>query len=299
MQKRPRIPIFVLSTLFVIGAVVLGQMLVNQGKVYEEKILEHHNSLRFEERLLDMDEWLDTEGVAEAKMKKAAALQEVADEASEKMTSYGLMIGGSAVIFLGVMFFAFRGENRLYALTMSSLVLAITFLYVGITAPMLEISGFYENLHVPAKFAVFGAEIDFSHTFTGNVFFSYETKGILGVISVLFSRGSAFVGICILLASVVIPVTKLALSFIILIRDDYERTAKLRRKMTFIGKFSMLDVMVVSLFLALLGFNGMQTNVQLEAKFLPGVYFFAIYVILSLASSVLLDRTLKQAVKPQ
>ena len=61
-----------------------------------------------------------------------------------------------------------------------------------------------------------------------------------------------------------------------------------------IGKWSMADVFVVATFLSYLSFSNMNTGIDTEANTLVGLYFFLAYCILSIASSQLIELTIKK-----
>jgi hypothetical protein len=86
----------------------------------------------------------------------------------------------------------------------------------------------------------------------------FQTKSILDVIHILLLNGKAdaiFVGILILMFSVLFPVTKLICTTIYLFSKD--ATNAFIRYMAFnSGKWSMADVMVIAIFMAYVGFQG-------------------------------------------
>jgi uncharacterized membrane protein YtjA (UPF0391 family) len=59
----------------------------------------------------------------------------------------------------------------------------------------------------------------------------------------------------------------------------------------------MADVFVVSLFLAFLSFSNMSPGVTMDAKILFGMYYFFVYVLLSIALELFLDLSIKERKK--
>ncbi len=110
-----------------------------------------------------------------------------------------------------------------------------------------------------------------------------DSKGILDTIETLFGAGQIFVALLLLIFSVVTPVVKTVLTFLVLSGRD--RTGALARFVKTVGKWSMADVFVVALLLAIfsLGSDGLT-----DARLGIGLYFFAGYVLLSLLATQLI-----------
>jgi hypothetical protein len=112
------------------------------------------------------------------------------------------------------------------------------------------------------NFQLIGENIHF-----GNQVFFYQSKSILDVVWILISNGKAdmiFVGILIFSFSVLFPVTKLISSFLTIYSPAGFKSSSFIRFFTFkSGKWSMADVMVVAIFMAYIGFNGIISD-QLE-----------------------------------
>ncbi|MCR9173575.1 MAG: paraquat-inducible protein A [bacterium] len=154
----------------------------------------------------------------------------------------------------------------------------------------------YEELLVNGKQYL----VDHRHThigvdkvFPGKTYFYYQNKGIMEVITMLWKTDNKPVAISIGLFSVIIPLLKLISTLIILI----SRTtgAKMFRKvLSFLAKWSMADVFVVALFLAFLSFSNMSPGVTMDAKILFGMYYFFVYVLLSIGLGFFLDLSIKE-----
>jgi paraquat-inducible protein A len=106
---------------------------------------------------------------------------------------------------------------------------------------------------------------------------------IIDGIIALYREGSWPLALIVLIASIVIPMAKLiALSYLLLMvqfrstGSNIDRT-HLYRLIDFVGRWSMLDVFVVTLAVALV-----QIQPFLMAKPLPGVLFFAAVVVLTM-----------------
>lgn len=127
--------------------------------------------------------------------------------------------------------------------------------------------------------------------YLGDVVLSFESKGVIGSIEKLFESGDVVVALVILLFSVLIPVLKV-LSLLIVslfMRSDFAHGIIKFFKM--IGKWSMVDVFVVSVFLVYLTANkGEISRAEIEV----GLYFFLAYVIVSMLMSISADKMLHQ-----
>lgn len=168
-------------------------------------------------------------------------------EVSQYNYSYLLITCLLALIFLWL--FLFKRLQTISTYFLLSAGVAIITLLVGISMPMIEID---------ARIAKLDLQVLTSHIIFEDQVIFFQTKSILDVISILISQGkgeSTFVGILILLFSVLFPVTKLACAIFYLFRHKTEN--KFIIYMSFkSGKWSMADVMVIAIFMAYVGFRG-------------------------------------------
>ena len=125
--------------------------------------------------------------------------------------------------------------------------------------------------------------------YLGDVILSFESKGIIGSISKLFENGEAAVAITILLFSVLLPLLKsLTLTYTLLFHK-HPWSRHLVDFFKHIGKWSMIDVFVVAIFLVYLTSNGGGIS---QAEIQVGLYFFLIYVLLSMVTAILTQKVL-------
>lgn len=134
-----------------------------------------------------------------------------------------------------------------------SVVISCITLYIGISLPMIEID---------ARIATLDLKMLSSHILFKDQVIFFQTKSILDVVHILISNGKAdtiFVGCLIFLFSVLFPVMKLISASIYLFIK--EKSNKFIKYMAFkSGKWSMADVMVVAIFMAYVGFQGILNN---------------------------------------
>jgi hypothetical protein len=126
--------------------------------------------------------------------------------------------------------------------------------------------------------------------YLGNVILSFESKGILGAIEKLYNNEEYVVAITILLFSVILPILKsITLSFTLLFHQ-FQWTHKLVHFFKQLGKWSMIDVFVVATLLVYLTSNG--DNSLSHAEIQVGLYFFLLYVLLSMVTAILTQKVL-------
>jgi len=128
--------------------------------------------------------------------------------------------------------------------------------------------------------------------YLGDIVLSFESKGVFGSIIKLFNNGDIVVASVIFIFSVVVPITKVSsLIFISIIDNKNLISHKIVKFFKLIGKWSMVDVFVVAIFLVYLTTSkGDVTKAQIEV----GLYFFLSYVIVSMLVSISADKMLEK-----
>lgn len=218
----------------------------------------------------------------------------------EKTYLYTFILIGCLTFFL-ILWFIFRNKRVIYTpLFVMSVLLALIVLAIGLAAPMIEIDARIKelNFELIGKHMVFNDQVIF-----------YQSKSILDVVHILIAAGkpdSIFVGILILIFSVLFPVTKLLCTKIYLFGNERWKKNKVIYFFAFkSGKWSMADVMVVAIFMAYIGFKGILENqmehLNMKTKSLatiatnetslqPGFILFIAYVIFGLILGVILKK---------
>jgi len=125
--------------------------------------------------------------------------------------------------------------------------------------------------------------------YLGDVILSFESKGILGSISKLYENDELIVAFTILLFSVIVPVLKSLTLSLTLLFYQFQATHKLVNFFKQIGKWSMIDVFVVATLLVYLTSND---NSLSHAEIQVGLYFFLIYVLLSMITAMLTQKVI-------
>lgn len=280
-----------LTLLFLVGAATISYQVIRLTKAYQNEREEYTTVLHFENRLLDFNEWFEGKGWSE-KQQMVAAREETLGLPRQRATYWSLAFALLAMVYLGLMLNRQRTGPRLG--TAAIIITALTCLFTGLLAPMLEIAAFQRDLSIPiqVKTGFLSLELDYTQNFPGEMYFYYQSKSVVELIILLFRQNNLVVGVSILLFSVFIPIVKNSLGLLALIRERLPESRVLRWFLLRSGKWSMADVFVVAIFLGFLAFNNMQTGVQTESNILSGLYFFLGYALLAIWASVRLDRYL-------
>lgn len=190
------------------------------------------------------------------KQKQDHAMQE-----AQKYTRYFMYLLGA--VLLSFFYLSLR------AFTIVGAIVAMMTLILGLITPI-----FMVTIHKEVEYI-------------GDIVLSFESKGVIDSIVKLFDGGDIVVALVILLFSVVVPVLKvLSLLFISLFMES-PSAYKIVKFFKVIGKWSMVDVFVVAVFLVYLTANkGNVSRAQVEV----GLYFFLAYVIVSMLVSLSADK---------
>lgn len=139
----------------------------------------------------------------------------------------------------------------------------------------------------------------------------FQSKSIFDVTETLLKGNGLdlkIVGLLILLFSIVLPLLKMILTTLYLFVQKSRNNKFIETIIFYLGKWSMADVFVVAIFMSYIGFQGL-INSQLGdmsqqsaayrletvnySKLSPGIIYFTIYVVLSVAMSSVIHRKLK------
>lgn len=205
----------------------------------------------------------------------------------------GLLAVALLVLLLGIRLISFN--DLMLGFTTISIVLLI----LGISLPMIDIDARLNSFGIE----IMGQEIGFDE----QVLY-FQSKSIVEVTKTLWTGGAwdlKLVGALILLFSIVVPFIKLVLSIFYLYWYKAKESKTVKAIIFYLGKWSMADVFTVALFMAYIGFYGLVTT-QLSdisrndtgfavetlnySKLSPGAFFFTAYCLLSVTTSMLINR---------
>ena len=202
-----------------------------------------------------------TEGVEALKAKKVTAGEEAKNYTYYFMVVLLLLLIGTYFV-LSLQFFTVLGT-----------VGAMLSLLFGLISPILMVT-----IHKEVEYV-------------GDIILSFESKGIIGSITKLWESGDVIVALVILLFSVLMPILKTGSLLFISLFIESRATRHLVNFFKLIGKWSMVDVFVVAIFLVYLTANkGDVSRAEIEI----GLYFFLAYVIVSMLLSLSAEKMLKQ-----
>lgn len=207
------------------------------------------------------------------------------------------------LIALAVILFAMSGFSKQplqpseYILLVLSL---ITLLAAGVTTPMIDMEATISQI----SFELLGHPVNFE-----DQVLYFQSKSILDVFLIMITHKTLqmkFVGVLLLTFSILFPVLKIVSSLVHYFNYHNARENRVIKFFVFnSGKWSMADVMVVAIFMAYIGFNGVITSqfgklrsASEEAVVLttnatalqPGFYLFLTYTLLALFLSGFLVR---------
>ena len=175
----------------------------------------------------------------------------------------------------------------------------IVLLALGVTLPTIDLDARLNEFTI----SLVGEKIEFDE----QVLY-FESKSILGVTKTLWDGAGIdlkIVAILIFLFSVAFPFLKLLLSVLYVFWDKAAHSKLVQYILFYLGKWSMADVFVIALFMAYIGFYGLvtsqlsgissnQTGYAVETlnytKLGPGVLFFTSYVVLSVITSIIINK---------
>ncbi len=222
---------------------------------------------------------------------------EVADKTREINQRVMMILIALVLIFL-LNTLAVRSPGRIQSLML--ILASLCLLIGGITTPMIDLEAMINLL----RFRLIGEEV----IFQDNIIF-FQSKGITDLVEILIREGSfemIFVGVLVFTFSIIFPTLKLISSFIWSLGKERLNSNKLIRFFVIkSGKWSMADVLVVAIFMAYIGFNGIvgsqmdslsQSTETVEifttngTKLLGGFYLFLSFVVSSLVLSEILTR---------
>ncbi len=175
------------------------------------------------------------------------------------------------ILIIPTLLFSYFIHQRGIDVAYTSLGISLIALVIGLTAPILAI---VVNTDIPVL---------------GETVLQYKSKGIFSTIEGLWHTNNHWIATLLFIFSVVIPITKSFLVFITLFAKTHHWSLSGLRFSHHIGKWSMADVFVVS---TLLVFFANEGNGLTDAEIQVGLFFFTIYVILSLLSTQVIAKSL-------
>ena len=256
--------------------VVFGVMLFYGEKAYRQAIL-------YEELTVELVSHQGAEEQAKSQLGKLAksilggfyvderaltldAIREKQEAAMTQAKEYTLYF----MVFLLILLFGYF-VTSLRTFTFFGSLAALLTLVLGLITPILMVT-----IHKEVEYI-------------GDIVLSFESKGVMGSIQKLYESGDIVVALVIFLFSVFIPVLKVLSLLIVSLFLQSNFAHGIIKFFKMIGKWSMVDVFVVAVFLVYLTANkGEISRAEVEV----GLYFFLAYVIVSMLVSLSADKML-------
>jgi len=217
-----------------------------------------------------------------------------------KATVYVCAMLGSALLFLGMWWSTRKNPAAQPLLFTFAAAFALVLLITALTTPMMEIDARIDKVDI----LLVGKHLQFQ-----DQVLYYRSKSILQVVKTMLDTGgvdSILAGALILAFSILFPISKLILSECYLLGGSKIKKNKWVHFFAFkSGKWSMADVMVIAIFMAYLGFNGIlksqleSLNIKTESlecvstggtSLQPGFMLFVAFVLFGLLLSYILER---------
>ena len=201
MRNRINLFFIALSLFFIVGSLYVSNQVTQATKAYKQSMEGYASILSFQSRMFDIKEWLKGDEVAQPKLDRAAEEAKVAEQNLDKATYNSGVFAGLTALYLLLIFVVCRSSERfLHYMAFAAIISALLCLFSGVSAPMLEIASFQRDLTVPLEIPF----IKINTTFKGDLYFYYQSKSVLELISLLFQSNNYIVGISILLFSVLL-----------------------------------------------------------------------------------------------
>jgi hypothetical protein len=129
---------------------------------------------------------------------------------------------------------------------------------------------------------------------SGNLSFiiQHQVRGIAAIIWELLTSGHLIIGVFLLLFSICTPLTKATLTFFVTFSKSKALNYKLGEFIHTIGKWSMADVFVAAVLLALYALKAQQATKSIPCI---GLYYFIGYCMLSMSTTELLVHSAEAA----
>jgi len=205
-----------------------------------------------------------------------------------------------AALLIAFLLLLFLQKQLTFKLAMVWLtIVCVVCLSLGLALPMIDLDARLSDVDL----VLIGESLHF-----GEQVMYFQSKSIIDVTTTLLQGGTGdlkFVGFLILLFSIILPFLKMLLTTVYLYVKSAQKSQFVQTVIFYLGKWSMADVFVVSIFMAYIGFYGLLNSqlanmaagsdtVTIEtvnySQFSPGIIFFTLYCLLSIVMSMLIHR---------
>ena len=176
----------------------------------------------------------------------------------------------SLSLFYAILMIALERSLTARSVIFSLVIISCTFFFIGIFAPAMVI---WTAPSIPLE--------------TGKLNFvlQHEVRGIAAILWELITTGHWIIGGLLMLFSIVTPLTKIALTIFVTLSNSKPLNYKIGEFLHAIGKWSMADVFVAGVLLALYALKAQEATKSIPCL---GLYYFIGYCLLSMTTTELL-----------
>lgn len=177
-----------------------------------------------------------------------------------------------------LLLFVWLSRRRFGDLGYAMLTVGVIALAVGLCTPILSV------------------EVSKTLPVLGETVLQFQSKGVFTTISGLWSHGNLWLALLLALFSVVLPLLKTGVAWLTLFSRTHHLSLRGLHLSHHLGRWSMADVFVVAILVAFFSNNGGGLT---QAEVQAGLWFFALYVVLSLLGTQLIGLQLRRLPEPE
>lgn len=289
-SNMKHVKVLVITTIILMLLVsLLSVKIVSQLNKYKANKEEIAEILNFEARLMKVSEYVPSsitdfipffESEEDQKKEEWNVLRKKADVQYNLALTLGFLLVVVVLVYMLINYFTYQSTgNKWRVLGIVFVFSSLSFLFLGLQTPFIEVEAFNTDLEIQLGM------LDINKTFEGRTYYLYQNKSVFQLIELLFRGGNILVGMCLVLFSICFPLVKLLASLVVFIKPSTNFATKSVKIIASLGKWSMADVFISAVFLAVFSFSNMNSGVDTTSKTLIGLYFFLAFVVLSIISS--------------
>jgi hypothetical protein len=303
--------------LLILATVWLSAAISCKLNLYKTIKEETAESMSFQNRILNAWEWLPGNTIGQEKRERWEEKETEAADVYGYVNRYTIYLILVLTIFIVLNVVVYQHKPYKYSIYGLIMVFSsFACLYLGLQAPFIEIFAYSKDFTVQFPIEVnlnnyplikyldlqeLGEiKYDFKETFEGRVYYMYQNKSILELVSILYTGGSYLVAILLMLFSVIFPLIKGITSIKLLFFPNGKNVVKTYEKIMNLGKWSMADVFVSAIFLALFAYSNFSVGVNTGSSTLIGTYYFLAFVVMSIGAGYYIQKAINyESIKNQ
>lgn len=247
-----------------------------QAEAYQQTTLTIIDQLKAKDRLQSSTKLILEKlslGLYEGYSEQMAELQQLKQRQAQQRRSVEMLTLYFLLLIPAALLAAFLLRRQPGDLAYAMLLISVIALLVGLSAPILSIG-------LTAEIPVLGKTV-----------LQFESKGILSTVLTLQQSGNHWLAVLLFVFSILIPMLKTLVTGLTFFARTHHWSLRGLALVRHIGKWSMADVFVVAILIAFFAHHGKSlTDTEVQV----GLYFFAIYVVMSILATQIIDRVLQR-----